>query len=190
MIFGQVACQNLNSLVIGEAYSIEGGGYVWDGTGTPEELTFNNKVYMKKSDSGSFCSGFTLFAAFNVLKKENKLSPTLLADFYSFYRLWYGIPESSRERQFLHALITYNLGVEVSMNEALPGDLVQFWRNNKTGHSVVFLSWELNSEGQISGIHYRSSQKNTFGIGDRCEDIGEGKEEINLKRIYIGRLKN
>lgn len=183
-------CQNLNSLILSEAYFIEGGGYVWDGTGVPVDLHIDEKVFIKKSDTGSFCSGFTLFTVFNALKKSHKLAPSVQNDFYAFYRSWYGIPPESKETQCLHTLKKYRIGHAVSINEALPGDIVQFWRNNKTGHSVVFLSWDLDAFGRISGMNYRSSQKSTFGIGDRCEDIGSGKEDINIQRIYIGRLDN
>jgi hypothetical protein len=52
----------------------------------------------------------------------------------------------------------------------------------------VFLAWEKDNKGKITGLKYRSSQKLTNGIGDRIELVGSGEKDINLKRIYVGRI--
>ena len=75
------------------------------------------------------------------------------------------------------------------MPEAIPGDFVQFWRNNNSGHAVIFMNWVKNEKEQIVGINYRSSQKQTNGIGSRTETIGSGPKDININRIYIGRIE-
>ncbi len=180
--------QNMNSLIIHEAQKYQGGGYVWDGTGVLKSLSYKDSVYLEQSDSGSYCSGFTLTLAFEVLKKNNKLSPELMSNFYNFYRSWYGVPVESREKQCVFAINKYKIGKEITLEQAKPGDFIQFWRNNKSGHSVVFLAWEINDKNEIIGVHYKSSQKLTYGVGDRCEFIGAHEEYINPKRIYISRL--
>ena len=93
------------------------------------------------------------------------------------------------ETQCLYVLEKEKLGRKVEWEEAEPGDFVQFWRNNKSGHSVLFLGWERDSVGVISGLKYRSSQTKTDGIGDRIEAIGSGPKDINRWRLYIARLE-
>lgn len=181
-------CQSINQQVLHEANKYEGGGYYWDGTGLIKPIIYKDSIFLEKGDTGSFCSGFTLMIAFDVLHFNNKLNQKIMSRFYNFYRTWYGVPAISRDKQCVLALTKYNLGFEVNIEEAIPGDFVQFWRNNKSGHSVIFLGWERNEKNEIVGMHYRSSQKLTFGVGDRCEFIGDHEDYINVNRIYISRL--
>ena len=51
------------------------------------------------------------------------------------------------------------------------GDLVQVWRSNRSGHSVVFSNFLKSPEGKNIGICYWSSNQSTDGYGERCEPI-------------------
>jgi hypothetical protein len=63
------------------------------------------------------------------------------------------------------------------------GDLVQLWRKNSSGHSVVFKGFrDSNGDGRNDQLCYWSSQKKTNGYGNRCESIND------MDRILIGSL--
>jgi hypothetical protein len=180
--------QGVNDRVLKIANSYEGGGYKWAGsTGTPKDLIFNDTKILSGSSEGTHCSGYTFMVAFEVLKEANMLDGLDLAAVRRLQRNWFGTDEASAETQCLMALEKQGLGKRVTFEEAKPGDFVQFWRNNKTGHSVIFLDWVKDTSGNITGITYRSTQKLTNGIGDRTETIGTGEKDINLKRLYMVR---
>ena len=64
------------------------------------------------------------------------------------------------------------------------GDIVQFWRKNGSGHSVVFKGFlDTDNDGVSDKICYWSSQKRTDGFGNSCEDINE------VNRLLIGHLE-
>jgi hypothetical protein len=182
--------QDLNDQVLKVANAYEGGGYQWKGsTGTPKDLIFNGTKILSKSSGGTHCSGYTFMVAFDVLNESKKLDALELTTVKNLQRNWFGTTEASGETQCLMALEKLGLGKGVKMEDAKPGDFVQFWRNNKSGHSVIFLDWIKDSSGKITGIKYRSTQKLTDGIGDRMETIGSGEKDINGRRMYVVRLK-
>lgn len=182
--------QPLNDYVMKEAMKYEGGTYVWKGSGCPVDLVLGEKVIFQKSPVGSFCSGFTFTVLFNTLKANNLHSKLSEEEWKKFQQHWYGNTSISAETQCLYALSLNGMGEKVDLENAQAGDFVQFWRNNKTGHSVVFVAWVKDDKGKITGMRYRSSQKYTNGIGDRTETIGIGEKEINRSRIYVARLKS
>ena len=65
---------------------------------------------------------------------------------------------------------------------------MQYWRNNKSGHSVIFIDWIKNQEGKITQLKYWSTQKKTKGIGYNVEPVGDNKDDITLNKIFISRL--
>jgi hypothetical protein len=108
----------------------------------------------------------------------------------AFQKQWYGATEESREIQCALAVQTLGIGKPVEPEQARPGDFLQFWRTNKSGHSVVFLQW-VQESGQPVGFKYRSSQRATDGIGDRVEYFAgvAGKDSaVDPKRMYFCRL--
>jgi hypothetical protein len=126
--------------------------------------------------------------AFDVLNANGKLDGFDVSTVKKLQQNWYGSNDASAETQCLMALEKLGLGKGVKLEDAKAGDFVQFWRNNKSGHSVIFLGWVKDNAGKIAGIKYRSTQKLTDGIGDRTETIGDGEKDINLKRVYVVRL--
>jgi hypothetical protein len=183
------SCQALNYFLLKEAYVHEGGSYVLSSTGTPEDLIHNSDTILAKSQSGSYCSGYTFYLLFNALKENGLLEGYTKSELKRIQKEWYGNTKEAFETQCLYVLEKEKLGRKVEWEDAEPGDFVQFWRNNKSGHSVLFLGWERDSVGVISGLKYRSSQTKTDGIGDRIEAIGTGPKDINRWRLYIARLE-
>lgn len=180
--------QNEDVLKIANSYS--GGGYKWSSTGVPKSLYFKDTKILSKSSQGTFCSGYTFTVAFEAMEGRALLDGLSVDQVKWLQRNWYGTNEASAETQCLYSLDKLGLGEEIAHAQAKPGDFVQFWRNNKSGHSVVFLDWVKGPSGEITGIKYRSTQKSTNGIGDRTETIGKSERDINIKRLYIVRLKD
>jgi hypothetical protein len=176
-------------MVLDEAESRCGGGYNWSSTGVYQDLMLGNQTFLGKSKSGTYCSGFTFNVAFETLKKLKVLPDTINSQLKRFQHVWYGISEESVETQCVLALEEMQWGCAIPLQEAKPGDFVQFWRNNNSGHAVIFIDWVKNVNGQLIGITYRSSQKHTNGIGVRTEKIGDGTKDVNIKRIYIARIE-
>ena len=64
------------------------------------------------------------------------------------------------------------------------GDLVQIWRKNSSGHSVIFKGFvDKDKDGVPELLCYWSSQTSTEGYGDRCETTDD------MDRILIGHFK-
>jgi hypothetical protein len=88
----------------------------------------------------------------------------------------------------LDALSETDRGTTVTdWDQALPGDFVQIWRNNRSGHSVVFVAWALDTNGKRVGIHYWSTQMGTRGIGFNTELFGESGKSISKALTSIAR---
>lgn len=181
--------QDLNDQVMEIANSYEGGGYKWSSTGVPKSLYFKDTKILAKSAEGTFCSGYTFMVAFDVMTNNKLLDDLDLSTVKWLQRSWYGSTEESAESQCLFALKKLDIGSEVNHKEAIAGDFVQFWRHNKSGHSVIFLDWVRDGSDEITGIKYRSTQRKTEGIGDRIETVGDGETDINIDRLYIVRIK-
>lgn len=188
-VFAIASAQGLNDRVIQIANAYEGGGYKWSSSGAPKAIIFKDSEILKKSAQGTFCSGYTFTVAFEALDQAGEIDHLSVDQVKWLQRNWYGTNEASAETQCLYSLHFLGLGEKVNLSDAKPGDFIQFWRNNKSGHSVIFLDWVKNESGDITGIKYRSTQKSTNGIGDRTETIGTGEKDINLSRLYIVRLK-
>ena len=165
-ILGQAA----NSIVMEEAEKYSGGGYTWSSTGAYKNLMVGGEVFLEKSIRGTYCSGFTFSVDFETLKRLSVLPDTISPNLKRFRSVWYGIPPESMERQCVFALEEMQWGCAKDLPEAIPGDFVQFWRNNNSGHAVIFINWVKNEKEQIIGITYRSSQKQTNGIGGTNRD--------------------
>ncbi|WP_425395998.1 hypothetical protein [Aeoliella sp.] len=179
-----------NDDVLEIAYEYEDGGhYKWKGSGVPEELRFGGEQILPKGD-GTYCCGYTLAVVFKAAEQRGLLEKKTVDDVRKLHKMWYGDTDDSKETLVQHALKELKLGKSVEHEDAQPGDFVQFWRTNKSGHSVIFLEWIVD-EGARIGVKYRSSQKSTDGIGDRIEyfsDVDNQDGKLDRKRFYIVRL--
>lgn len=139
-----------------------GGGYTWNPktptSGVSMDIIYKEQAILKK-DTTTFCSGVTFMTWFILFGKF------LDIEVHEMKRLqqdWY--VNTGKRAGPVDALVPRGLGVEVKLNEALPGDFCQLWRNTGSGHSVVYLAHDEMS------IKYWSSQKPvTNGIGIRSE---------------------
>jgi hypothetical protein len=139
-LFGGVAFA-AETLEVARAYH-DGGGYddSWKGTGVPEEIHFKNERILA-TGKGTYCCGFTFAVAMEVAQERGLLAGKQPSQIRSFQKQWYGATEESREIQCAMAVEKLGIGQRIEPDEALPGDFLQFWRTNKSGHSVVFLDW-------------------------------------------------
>ncbi len=177
------------------ARSFKNGGH-YDltnhGTGVPEDLTFQGEKILSTDPNGSYCCGFTLSVVLRTAENRGLLKDKTPKDVRHFQKEWYGATADTRELTCTKAMTDFKIGRSIKFADAQPGDFVQFWRG-KSGHSVVFLNWELSQDGQKIGIHYRSSQTRTDGIGDRSEffsDSGVKGGQILRDRTYFARLND
>ena len=171
----------------------DGGGYnlKWGGTGTPEEIRFNDTRILAKGTGGTYCCGFTFNVVMKAAAEAKLLEGKTVEQVKRFQKEWYGAVSEPdiREKQCAVALGGLGIGKQVTPDEAKAGDFMQFWRG-KSGHSVVFLNW-VEKDGKRVGFNYRSSQGSTDGIGDKVEyfkDSGVEGGEVDPKRMYFGRL--
>jgi hypothetical protein len=170
----------------------DGGGYdsSWKGSGVPAEIRFHGERILAKG-RGSYCCGFTFAVVMDAATRRGLLRDKTIDEVRAFQKQWYGATHQSREIQCALAVETLGIGEPVETEQAQPGDFLQFWRTNKSGHSVVFLEW-IEEGGERVGFKYRSSQGSTDGIGDRVEFFAGvvGKDgAVDSKRMYFCRLK-
>ncbi len=86
------------------------------------------------------------------------------------------------------ALEGFGIGWRVaSVSDVKPGDFVQLWRNNGTGHSVVFQAWAEDDEGDVVGIRYWSTQSSTDGIAFDEEWFGSGSGDVDPNLVFVAR---
>ena len=67
-----------------------------------------------------------------------------------------------------------------------PGDFVQLWRHDGSGHSVIFLDWVRDGEALV-GLRYWSTQTTTNGIGEAVERFGTEGRAIDRAAFHLCR---
>jgi hypothetical protein len=186
------AAANVGSSVVEIARNYDdGGGYdnSWKGSGVPAEIRFKDERILAKGN-GSFCCGFTFAVAMDAATARGLLRDKSVDEVRAFQKQWYGATEESREIQCALAIETLGIGERVEADKARAGDFLQFWRTNKSGHSVMFLEW-IEDDSKRIGFKYRSSQGSTKGIGDQAEYFAGTKGNdggVDPKRMYFCRL--
>jgi hypothetical protein len=167
----------------------DGGGYQWKGTGVPEEILFKGERILAKGER-TYCSGFTFAVVMKAAAERRLLQDKSVEQVRRFQKQWYGATEESSETQCAYAVEALGIGRSVSPEEAQPGDFLQLWRTNGSGHSVLFLDWVVQ-DGRRIGVKYRSSQTATNGIGDHTEyfvAVAEKNGKVDPQRLYFARL--
>ncbi len=178
--------------------------------GSSEDIFYQNTRIMKGNGKGStFCCGLTLEV---FLKTADKYlsdeiqgsSPTLvpdvqegfmltreiphlkISDFDAFKGLWFCTAVNSPGPG--DALTTYGLGtILTDWSQAQPGDFMQIWRHNGSGHSVIFTSWIYGPDKGIKGVKYWSTQTKT-GIAYATEYFGETGKTLDRTHTYLSRV--
>jgi hypothetical protein len=170
----------------------DGGGYVWEnGSGAPRAIEFDGETIVKAQEKGTYCSGFTFSVVMQAASERGLLQGKSAEEVRRFQKEWYGVPKDAAEKQCAIAVERLGIGRHVkNLDDARPGDFVQIWRTNKSGHSVVLVGL-VRGDGRIIGLKYRSSQKSTDGIGDRIEyfaDVAGREGKVDRLRTYVARL--
>jgi len=146
-------------------------------------------LILPKAAGGTYCCGFTFAVAMRMAASRGLLADKAVEQVQRFQREWFGATPASREKQCVTATENLGIGRQVSLEHARPGDFIQFWRANGTGHSVVLLRL-LRRDGKLVGLEYRSSQGTTNGIGTRIEHFADSapRGTILRARAYACRL--
>lgn len=170
----------------------DGGGYEWKGgSGVPKSIDFDGVTILAAQPKGTYCSGFTFTVAMRAAAGRGLLKGKTVDEVRKFQKQWYGSTSEAAEKQCALAVEELRIGREIKrLEDARPGDFVQLWRTNKSGHSVVLAALEREGD-RIIGLRYRSSQKSTDGIGDRVEyfsDVDGREGGLNRQRSYVARL--
>lgn len=173
-------------------------GYWWPKKGegkydgaTADVYLDGQKVMSGEPKHRSFCCGLTLQVFTSYLNSNDAKTTGITPDqFKDFQRLWFCTDLFAPGPA--DALTSYNLGQKLPrLEDALPGDFVQLWRKNKSGHSVIFINWIYGTKGERVGIQYWSTQPATDGIGFRSELFGDipGTAITLEKSTSVARIK-
>jgi len=183
--------QGFNAFIINAAKTFGPGAYLWQGDGVTRKILYQGTLIAQPYQPGvCHCVGATFqvyMSAFEAWDKaygaaSGSLRGLTAAQVKQLRTIWY--VSTSDEAGSAAALAAYKLGTKVTAwTAAQQGDVVQLWRNNGSGHSVIFDHW-LSSGGKTTGIAYFSCQSS--GPGFVSETIGTGAKEVDAARIYIG----
>jgi hypothetical protein len=159
------------------------GGY--DGCTT--DVVVGGKTVMKgEPGARTFCCGLTLEVFYKYAASKPAVAAQLASNPGKFKGDWFCHNINSPGP--LDALSSAKLGKKVTnLEEALPGDFVQLWRNDKSGHSVMFVNWLRDASGKRIGLQYWSTQTSTNGIGFSSEAFGNAPKQINIEHFSLTR---
>lgn len=182
-----------------ESYPTDGSyGYYWpsdsDWSGTTRDIWYLDTLVAEgDAEHRSYCVGLTwevFMRSWEQIDEEtggdgtiNGMSVDDLTEFRIdwFVRdLWGAGP--------LDAMDNYGIGDRVTdWSQVRKGDFVQFWRHSGSGHDVIFIDWETDSEGDITGFTYWSTQSSTDGIGYNSEYFGSSGSSIDPAFFFVSR---
>ncbi|MCL5029452.1 MAG: hypothetical protein M1480_10615 [Bacteroidetes bacterium] len=186
-----------------QAHAMNGGGYFIGKDSTPTEspIGYELKLFgnplINPPRTTSYCSGSsytTLMTSLNYIlpKGGKKISKERLEavrmqepnggrreDWIKFWGIWNADGFGSQ-----YALVQYSkMGKNIKPVDAMPGDFMNISWKTGIGHSVVFLGWYIDKEGN-KNVVYWSSQKGTNGMGDQVVPLSR------IKEVKIVRLTN
>lgn len=196
-------CFVLKGVDIVQSHAPDGGGYFADIKANPPEspigyeLKLLGRPLINPPRTTSYCSGSTYSAfieALNLIFKQKEIQ--LPDSQYEAARMQE--PDGGRREDHVKlwgewnadgygnhfALVQYTgIGKRIKPNNARPGDFMNISWKKGGGHSVVFLGWYVDEQGQKKVVYW-SSQKRTNGIGDDIVPISR------IKEVCIVRLTN
>lgn len=155
--------------------------------GSTTDVILNGEVVMKgEPGARTFCCGLTLEVYYRYIANNPQAVQRITGDSRKFKGDWFCRNINSPGP--LDALQATGLGTEVkNLDQALPGDFVQLWRNGKSGHSVIFVNWIKDVTGKKVGLQYWSTQTSTQGIGFASESFGPANNQINPEHFSVAR---
>lgn len=156
---------------------------LYDGCTTDVYLG-RQKVMSGEPGARTFCCGLTLELCYRAMVAMGSAPDNITSDSAPVYRyLWFCRKVGSPGPE--EALREFGLGRRItSRTTALPGDFVQLWRRNGSGHSVMFVSWLQDLTGKPAAVCYWSTQPATAGIDFAVEPL----KALDLGRTTIARL--
>jgi hypothetical protein len=184
---------NARVLALADEHAPKGfGGYAWPApeglAGTTRDLRVGDDVIAKGGD-GNHCVGMTLEVFWRALAQcPGGVEAALdVAAAKELVRVWY-VPDFGGAGM-VDALPAQRLGQRITtLDDARPGDFVQMWNaDESSGHSLVFLGWNRDDAGAITGIRYWSSQPWADGIGTAESTLGATDAAYDLSRVYVAR---
>lgn len=186
-----------------QATAMDGGGYFIGIKAVPTESPIGYKLklfdrpLLEPPRTTSYCSGATYSAFIEQLnlifqKKEKKLSYERYEairmqeenggrreDTIKFWGKWNDDGFGSH-----YALVQYaKMGEEIKPQQARPGDFINISWAKGLGHSVVFLGWYQDENGQ-KNIVYWASQTRTNGFGDEVIPLERIKEIKAVRLVH------
>ena len=139
-------------------------------------------MYIQKSSYANTMNTSTL-TTYYIMHPIGSLTPD---NFKEFKNLWYCPAVNSPGPG--EALVAFGMGtVLTDWKEAKAGDFVQIWRNNGSGHSVIFMNWITNDKKEITGLKYWSSQTKK-GIETNTEYFGTEKKQMTREHTFVSRV--
>lgn len=186
---GTFGATGFNAFIMNAAQSFGAADYLWEGDGVTRDIYYKGTLIATPySPNKCHCVGATFqvyMTAFEAWDKQHggesgDLRGLTANQVKQLKQMWY--VSTSDESGSQGALVTHHLGAAVSKDEALQGDPMQIWRNNGSGHSVIFDRW-VRQGSTITGVTYFSCQSS--GAGFKTETIGSGANQVISDRIYI-----
>ena len=185
-------------LKVAASYPTDGTNtYYWpkqgEWKGVTRDVFYNGQLVAKGDAQGRcHCSGVTWEVFMRAIDEYNRgrevkaLNTWTLDEVNKFQFLWFG--SDGNKRCIHNAVLTFGIGEEIKVPaDARPGDFVQFWRGNGSGHSCIFHDWVRDETGKITHLKYWSAQKKTNGISFNTETVGD-ERGIILDQVYIVRV--
>jgi len=142
--------------------------------GVTQDLIYKGRVVAKAHPNNtrcSYCCGLT-FEIFVRAMKERNIQKGLdpddfngmgFFDLHNLLQLWYIEGKGDSPQR---GIVSYGLGKKIEDWEDMKaGDFMDYSRNNRTGHSVIFIEWKRNDAGEITGFKYFSSNSRGVGYG-------------------------
>jgi len=169
--------------------------------GVTSTLSYKGKVLLKAHSSGSrasHCVGITFEVFFKAMQERNRQMGISPDDFngmswdnlFDLALNWFVASGSKSTNNIVLAVEKYGVGKGINrLEDAQPGDFIDFNRVNGTGHTVVFMNWIMEGD-RIIGFRYWSSQGSTGGINYKDEyfKIPGKNGNVIMNPIYIVRI--
>jgi hypothetical protein len=168
--------------------------------GVTEDIWYKGRVVAKAHPNWtrcSYCCGLTFEVFCRAMQYRNiqkGLDPDdfngmSFYDLFNLLQFWY-IEGKGDSPQF--GIVSYGLGKKIDkLEDARPGDFLDFSRNNGSGHSVIFVNWVKDDTGKITGFKYFSSNSSGVGFGtERFEDCGGRVLHRYFRLARVGSIEN
>jgi len=163
--------------------------------GVTQDIWYKGRVVAKAHPNGtrcSYCCGvvFEIFCRSMQMRNIQKgLDPDdfngmTFHDLFNLLQFWYIEAKKDSPQKGIEF---YGLGRKIEdWEDAKAGDFFEFSRNNRSGHSTVFIEWVRDPKGEIIGVTYFSSQFS--GVGFATEYFSDTGGKILRDWVRLARV--